>query len=103
MPDNPEDPAVRTMTTEPSTTPIALTASKVNFTNNPPGQQIWIISVDDFPDEFMPRRARKAVVATLELKICVADPTDQQPDQSEAGRSGWASDTTYMYTPIFKV
>jgi hypothetical protein len=57
MPDNPEDPAVRTMTTEPSATPIALAASKVDFANNPPGQEIWIISLDDFPDELMPRRA----------------------------------------------
>src|SRR5262249_17901811 len=87
MPNNAEHRTVRTMPAQTPSAPLAFSARQIDFTDDTPGKQIWIIRRDDFTNEFVSWSPRKTVVTALELQIRIAYAAHEQTNQRESGRT----------------
>src|SRR5689334_14190302 len=79
-----KDGAARAVAPEPGFTPFAIPAGQIDLANHAPAGEFRIIRFHYFANEFMPRRASKAVVSPLQFEVGVADASVQQADGCEA-------------------
>ena len=73
-----------TMTSKATTAPVTASAREVDFADDALSKKMRAIGRNHFTDEFMPGRARKAVVPAKKLEIGIADSPIQEADGREA-------------------
>ncbi len=83
--DDAENAARRAMASEAASAPFAMTAGEIDFAGHALPHPLWFgWTVYDLTDEFVTRRAREAVVSTLQLEVGGADAGGQQANAGEA-------------------
>ena len=64
-------------------TPFTFAAREIDLAHNALANQFSRVSSYNFADEFMTGNPGEPVIPALQLKVCVADPADDQPDDGE--------------------
>jgi hypothetical protein len=103
MSDDSQNLARWAVTAQPALAPIATPACEIDLTNDAFACKTGSIRGHDFSDEFMTGRARKSVVTTQKLDVCVADTSAEKANHSIAFRPARFWHVSYRCAPSFKV
>ena len=101
--DDAENCALRAVAFESASAPGAAAAGEVDFPHDAASDEGVGIRFDDFPHEFMARRAGEAVISALELEVGIADSAGQKTDQRKAFGPGRARDFPHLHPARFDV